>query len=381
MPARPSQLRPLDRRRQWSLRHRGLRDVTKDAQATDLNRLPIARALWRGRVGEGRVQRERRLSAAGECAPRVPLLDEHGLVALHAREVIPAVTVGVRREVVLAHAVRVVDLEDAEVLRRHAAGVAAGQGQHLHGLRAHVPPDVDDGEAASSGSLEGLGRDQGSPAQHLAQRVVRPRRLGELLQAPRAAGERVVPVHDGRRLLHRRPASQRRPRALAARGAEVVVEGHDEAGAGGGSHQLHALRVVSPQDLLLLVKLAVGHGGGAPPQLEALLVERRPSGPRVQPAVAHGDLRRHPRGAPERAVAAASVALRDDPAVGHERPGDGAVLVVEDAPDGEDLSALASPRPCRVRLQRPGPRGAGGHPAAHASASAETEERTRTSRS
>ena len=184
--------------------------------------------------------------------------------------------VGIFREVVLAGPIAVVDLEDHEIVGMHGGGIAEPERFGRHGLRGDVPPEVDDREAAFRQSARhiALVEERLSLGQRRAIGVVAGRRLGQVAQAARPAGQRVVAVHHVDRRLHLLPALDTSPAPIAGDRADIVVEGRDQTGAGLLPDDVGAVRVIAAHDLVVVEEVDRRLLHGALDQLEAVDVER-----------------------------------------------------------------------------------------------------------
>ena len=237
-----------------------------------------SKAVWKlnvqgasGHVASARLPSERaRPPAESHC------LISSASSQVSAGKAIPAMIVGVFRQVVLADPIAVEDLEDHEIVRMHAGGIAEPERLGRHRLRGDVPPEVDDREAAFPQSARHvrLAEERLALGQQGAIGVVARRRLRQVAQAPRSAGQRVVAVHHVDRRLHLLPAADTAPAPVAGDRADVVIEGRDQSGAGLLPNVGGAVRVVTAHDLIVVEKVDIRTTDGTLDQLEAIGVER-----------------------------------------------------------------------------------------------------------
>ncbi len=155
--------------------------------------------------------------------------------------------------------------------------------------------------------------------QRAAVGVVAGRRLEQVAQAPRSAGQGVVAVHHVDRRLDLLPALDAAPAAVAGDRADVVVEGRDQAGAGLLTDDGGAVGVIATHDPVVVEEVDVRRRDGARDQLEAVGVERVAPCARPAAGVVHGHLPLFQVGAFPGAVVAVAVAAHEHLAVAMER--------------------------------------------------------------
>ncbi len=201
-------------------------------------------------------------------------------------------------------------------------------------VASDVSPYIDDGEAAVIGQSAFHHRfgDKGLPLAHnRAQGVVGPRRLAQVSQSLRRAGEGIVGVHEVGWALDLLPAGDSPLALFARRRPHVVVEGRDLRGTGGLLHQIGAFGVIALDNLFVVEKIEVGIAEGPGDQLETVAGDGWALGSGEDSSVVDGHfalVQDHALGA---GVAAISVAPGEHVAIPVQRMLYGLIEIVERA--------------------------------------------------